>query len=174
MNVTKLTKFLLAFAAVGFISSAAFALPSAGINYSSYGGAPSIASWAIRNGDPESTTLEKASLTAPANGFIVVSATGNGCIYKNGKYIEVWLSDNSDNSEFHYLGSDSLFSIANNSGSNQPCGVGQFQSFSFQYLRSVRGNTKYTFYLKGHQGDSETTGLFDVSRILITYYPTRY
>ena len=71
-------KFLLAFAVVGFTSSVAFAaLPAAGIDYS-INAVPSISSWAIRDENPYSTTLEKASLTAPANGYVVVSVTGSG------------------------------------------------------------------------------------------------
>jgi hypothetical protein len=167
-------KFLLAFSVVGFTSSVALAaLPAAGIDYSS-NAVPSISSWAIRDENPYSTTLEKASLTAPANGYVVVSVTGSGCLWKEGKYIEVWLSNKSDNSAFHWLGDGSIFSIANNTGSDQACGVGQSQSFSFQYIQAVKSLTTYTFYLKGHRGDSLADGNFSASRLLLTYYPTRY
>jgi hypothetical protein len=104
----------------------------------------------------------------------VVSATGDGCIYEDGEYIEVWLSANPDNSSFNYLGGQTIFSIENDTGANQACGVGQFNSFAFQYMQAVTGNTTYTYYLKAHKGSAAARAFVTFSPVLVTYYPIRY
>lgn len=150
------------------------AQPTSGLNYSDSYVTSDISDWAIRDGNPYSTTLREVSLTAPADGFVVITATGHGCIYSDTGYIEVWLSDNPDNTSFNYLGGNTLYSIANNTGVHQPCGVGQAAAFAFQYVQPVTGSTSYTYHLKVHKDSAETEGTITVSPVLITYYPVMY
>ncbi len=168
LNVTLFTMLNI----INIQANVATALPEAGISYSE-GEVPSLSSWAIRDKNPYSTTLKPVRFTAPADGFVMVSVTGSGCLYDAGKHIQIWLSDNPDNSVFNYL-RPNLFSIANNTENHQPCGVGQEQSFSFQYVQPVKRKITYNFYLKGNKGDSEARGNFQVSPLVVTFYPKRY
>ena len=147
---------------------------TSGIDFSPPYATSDISGWAIRDGNPYSTTLLQVSLTAPADGFVVVSACGTGCIYSATGYVQVWLSDSPDNSAFSYLGHHTLFSISNNTGSHQACGVGQASSFAFQHVQSVTGNRTYTFYVKGNKGSAAVEGRIIVSPLLVVFYPARY
>jgi hypothetical protein len=148
--------------------------PASGINYSEPYVTSDISDWAIRDGTPYSTILQEVSLRAPADGFVVITATGDGCIYSETGHIAVWLSDNPDNTSFNYLGYNTITSIANYTQSPQPCAVGQQASFAFQHVQPVTRDTLYTYYLKGHKGSAETEATVTVSPVLVTYYPVQY
>lgn len=150
------------------------AQPASGINYSGPYVTSDVSDWAIRDGMPLSTTFQEVSLRAPANGFVVITATGYGCIYSETGHIEVWLSDNPDNTSFNNLGYSTNTSIANYTGIPQSCAVGEPTSFAFQHIHPVTGGTLYTYYLKGQKGSAETEATVTVSPVLITYYPVQY
>ena len=59
------------------------AQPTSGVSYSAAYVTSDISIWAIRDGDPYSTTLREVSLTAPADGVVVVTVTGDGCIRRS-------------------------------------------------------------------------------------------
>ena len=100
----------------------------------------------VRDIDPD-TVLRTVSFTAPADGFVMVTVTGRGCIHTNGGYIELFLKKGAD--YLDYLG---IFTLR---GAGTACGLGEEKHFSWQYLEPVTADVSYSFDVAGHKGSAD-------------------
>ena len=136
----------------------------AGIDYSSTG-YYDVANLATCNA---ASVITSVSVTAPTNGYIMVSASGDFCTYTAGEYTYVMMDDSPTG-----LAYDGYNRLTDYEATHRPCGVGQSRTFSFQHVYTVAAGT-YTYYLKGCSESSAGDGNLYYHPMIAFFVPTRY
>jgi hypothetical protein len=99
----------------------------------------------VRDVDSD-TVLRNISFVSPADGYVLVTVTGRGCIHTSGGYIQLFLKKGDD--YLNFIGSHSIV------GAGTACAVGEYPQFSWQYIEPVDADTSYNFQVAGHKGSS--------------------
>jgi len=115
---------------------------------------------AVRHDSPEYSKITSVTVTAPADGFVMVTASGRGCIHTANKYVQLLLSS----SPTAYSSLSSNYLAISGASTDQSCGVGQSVSFSFTHTEPVSEGSVNTYYFIGNKGDSDSiSGILHLS-----------
>lgn len=122
-----------------------------------------VNSLGVRDVTPD-TVLREIDFVAPADGYVMITVTGRGCIHTDGGYVELFLKSGSD--YLNYVGSYSV------RGSGGACAVGESTQFSWQYIEPVSADTVYNFEVAGHKGSSATiSGNVTIASVAAVFLP---
>lgn len=122
-----------------------------------------VNSLGVRDVDPD-TVLREIDFVSPADGYIMITVTGRGCIHTNGGYIELFLKSGND-----YLNYVGFYSVRGVGGA---CGVGESTQFSWQYIEPVSADTVCNFEVAGHKGSSATiSGNVTIASVAAVFLP---
>jgi len=111
----------------------------------------------------KTTTLNSVKITAPADGYIVVTSSGKGCIHTNREFIELILSDKHSRT----LSSNS-FGWA---GEGRACTIGEVKSYSFRHVETVKAGTTRTYKILGQRGSKRAiSGNIYMGALMAVFY----
>lgn len=103
---------------------------------------------AVRGDSPEFSEIASVTVVAPADGHIMVTASGYGCIHTANEYVQIILSKSSTAISGIY---GNFYSV-NAGATNQVCSTGQSTSYSFKYAEPVSVGSTNTYYIIADKG----------------------